>query len=298
MMQFIKPVQIGDAQFISSTRAENDHAAWSGATTYAQDARVILASTHRIYLSTQAGNLNHDPATDDGTWWLDVGPTNRWAMLDAVVGTVTAQASPLTVTLKPGFITSLALLDIAGTSITVTMTDGPGGPTVYNRSFDVSDTAILTDWWEYFYAQITPNKTLVISDLPPYETGHLSVSIAAAGTAQCGTLAVGQAVDVGDIAYGARIGITDYSRKETDDWGGSYVSQRAFAKRFEVIASIPATRVDYVAAQFAAIRATPVIWLGGTQYDSLLAFGWLRDWGINIAYPTYSEASMTIEGLT
>jgi hypothetical protein len=298
MMQFLRPTPITDAQFVSSTRAENDHAAWSNATTYAEGDRVILTSTHRIYYSVQAGNLNHNPATDDGTWWLDIGPTNRWAMFDSALGTVTAQATPLTVVLDPGFINSLALLDIAGSSVTVTMTDGAAGPTVYNRTFDIADDAILIDWWGYFYSPITPATTLIVNDLPPYLTGRVTVSIAAAVTAECGTLAVGELVDIGPVRYGARLGITDYSRKETDDWGSTFVQQRAYAKRFEVDVTLPATSVDYVARQFAAIRATPVIWIGDTQYESLIAYGWLRDWGINISYPTHSDASITIEGLT
>jgi hypothetical protein len=298
MMQFLKPTPITDAQFVSSTRAENDHAAWSNATTYAEGDRVILTSTHRIYYSVQAGNLNHNPATDDGTWWLDIGPTNRWAMFDNALGTVTAQATPLTVVLDTGIINAIALLDIAGTRVDVTLTDGAGGPSVYARSFDIADDAVLLDWWMYFFDAITPASTLVINDLPPYISGRLTVSIVAGVTAECGTLAIGEMIEVGEVRAGARLGIIDYSRKETDEWGSTYVQQRAYAKRFEVDVTLPATSVDYVARQFAAIRATPVIWIGDTQYESLIAYGWLRDWGINISYPTHSDASITIEGLT
>jgi hypothetical protein len=94
-MKYIKPTPITDTEFISSTRAENDHAAWSAATTYALAARVISTATHRIYESVQAGNLNH--ALTDVAWWIDIGPTNRWAMFDTVVGSITSQATPLTV---------------------------------------------------------------------------------------------------------------------------------------------------------------------------------------------------------
>jgi hypothetical protein len=41
---------------------------WSGATTYAADVDVI-GSNNRKYRSAQAANTNHNPTTDDGTWW-------------------------------------------------------------------------------------------------------------------------------------------------------------------------------------------------------------------------------------
>ena len=116
-MKFINPVAITDAMLISSTRAENDYTTWASGTTYALAARVISTTTHRIYESVQAGNLNHNPITDSGTWWIDVGPTSRWAMFDQTVGTVTEQASPLTVVLAPGAITALALLVLEGADV-------------------------------------------------------------------------------------------------------------------------------------------------------------------------------------
>ena len=83
-MQFIKPVSISDATLISSTIAETDYSAWSSGTTYALGDKVILTSTHRVYESLQAANTNHNPTEAASTWWLDIGPTNRWAMFDDV----------------------------------------------------------------------------------------------------------------------------------------------------------------------------------------------------------------------
>jgi hypothetical protein len=102
-LKFLKPVAMTDALLISSTAPENDYAAWASGTTYALAARCISTTTHRIYESVQAGNLNHDPTTDTtATWWLDVGATNRWKMFDAAVGSQSSLASPLTVVIDPG----------------------------------------------------------------------------------------------------------------------------------------------------------------------------------------------------
>lgn len=298
-LKFLTPVEITDAILVSSTRAENDYSAWSSGTTYAAGDKVIKTSTHRIYQSVQGANTNHDPATDTtATWWLDIGPTNRWAMFDQTVGSVTSQATPLTVVLDPGFVGALALLDVAGTAVTVSMLDAPAGSTVYNQTFDMTDTAELLDWWMYCFSPITPKTSLLVEDLPPYSTGRLTVSIAAATTASCGTLAVGNMVECGEVQYGVKVGIIDYSRKETDAYGVTSVTERAYAKRLECELVVMNTAVDYVTQQLAAVRATPVVWVAGTQLNCLTAYGWARDWGVTIAYPNHSLMNLTIEGLT
>ncbi len=295
---FISPVAITDSVFVSSTRAENDYTAWSGATTYAAGDRCILVSTHRIYQSVQAGNLNHDPATDAGTWWVAIGATNRWCMFDQSVGSVTSQATPLTVVLHPGDITaSLALLDLDGTSVDVSMTDGLAGPSVYSKSYDITDDATLASWWDYFFAPLTPATTLIVNDLPAYSNGYVSVTINAATTARCGTMVVGNGVEVGSLRAGVQVGIIDYSKKTTDDYGVTSILERAFAKRIEADVLITNAQLDYISTKFAEIRAIPVVWSFDSAYDCLQVYGWVKDWSATIIYRDYSEKRLTIEGL-
>jgi hypothetical protein len=42
------------------------------------------------------------------------------------------------------------------------------------------------------------------------------------------------------------------------------------------------------------------VWIadGTGAYGSMTIYGFYKDWGISIPYPTISEASITIEGLT
>lgn len=294
-MQFLSPVQISDGNLLASSIPETDHPAWAAGVTYALGARVVNA--HRVWQSVVGGNVGHDPALDAAAeYWVDVGPTGRWAMFDASVGTVSAAAGDIVVSLQPGFVSALALLDVTGSAVRVQMSSA--GAPVYDRTFAMSDNAELLDYWMYFFAPITPSTVLVVPDLPPFEDGVITVTISpSSGLAACGTLAVGDLVEVGAAQYGARLGVIDYSRKETDEWGVTAVTERGYAKRFEPSVLIPARSVDYVARQLAAVRARPVIWVGIAQYESTVVFGWLRDWGITISYPTHSVASITIEGL-
>lgn len=299
-MKFINPVAIADAHLISSTRAETDYSAWNSGTTYAAGDRCISTSTHRIYQSVAAGNLNHNPTTDTGSWWVDIGPTNRWAMFDKTVGTVTEQATTLTVVLAPGAITALALLDLEGSEVVVTMTDTPGGAVVYSATIPlVDDDPPVTDWWTYYTSEFKQRTSVILDNLPYYGTCRLTVTINSVTTAGCGTLAVGRSVSVGKTLTRPRIGITDYSRKQTDDYGVTAVVQRAYARRVEADVLVASSLVDTVSAALAEIRATPVVWIGDetSTFESLTVYGWVRDWDIVIAGLTFSEARLTIEGL-
>lgn len=85
------PFVFTDSDLLYTTVSENDHAEWSSATTYALGARVIrtTATTHNIYESLQAGNLNKVPESTLGTWWVIVSKTNRWKIFDNSEGSQT-----------------------------------------------------------------------------------------------------------------------------------------------------------------------------------------------------------------
>jgi len=300
-MKFIRPVQITTPKLTAHSVAENDYAAWLVGTTYALAAKCISTTTHRIYESIQAGNTGHDPTTDDGTWWLDIGPTNRWAMFDQTVGTVTTSASPMTLTIAPGTVVdSLALLDMAAQTVRVVMTNATVD--VYDQTYTLGEYIEPVDWYQYFFSEIQTADTLIINDLPPYASASIALTLTSTAAIGVGTLVVGTLIDVGKTVYGVGIGIIDYSRKETDVFGVTSVLERAYAKRIEADVTIENSLIDYIARNLAAVRATPCVWVAdnadGSLYASLVAYGFFKDWRINIPYPTISEASFTIEGLT
>jgi len=297
-MRLIRPTTLTDAMLTSSTAPETDHPAWSSATAYAVGARVILAATHRRY-EALAASTNVSPSTDP-TKWLDLGPTNRWAMFDARVGTATSRTGSLQVGLAPGTIDALALIDTEAESATVTLT--AGGVQVYSRSqtFNVGGVAI-DNWFSWFFEQLGQKTSMLFLDVPVYAAGQLSVTLTRdnpADSVSCGTLLVGRQLSLGDTEHGADIGIIDYSRKETDQFGVTSVVERAFAKRMTAKVVMPTDAIDDIHRSLAALRATPVLWIGSESFESLTVYGFYKEFSIDIAYPTVSYCSLTIEGLT
>lgn len=298
-MKFIRPTLIADAMLISSSVLENDYPAWIGATLYAEGARVIRATAtiHKIYERRVSGATATAPELDADNW-IEVSPTNRWKMFDKAVGTETVAAAPLAVTVAPGVVRALALLDIAASSVRVVMTDGATGPTVYDREFVMADTAETVDWYGYFFGELRRQSDLLVTDLPPYGSGRLTVTLEASGDARCGTMVVGALVEIGQTQHGAGIGIVDYSRKDVDEYGVATILERGYAKRTDVSVWCENARIDYIVKQLAAVRATPCVWVANARYGSLIVYGFYRDWDIDIPYHNNSIARLTIEGLT
>jgi hypothetical protein len=297
-MKLIRPTTLTDAMLTTSTAPENDYAVWSAGTAYAVGARVILTATHRRY-EALAGSTGVNPVSDPSNW-LDIGPTNRWAMFDDRVGTATTRAGSLQVVLAPGATDGVALIDTNGESATVTLM--VSGSPLYSKtqSFNVGGTAI-DNWFSWFFEPLGRKSSLLFLDIPVYEAGVLTVTVIRdnpADLVSCGTLLVGRQFTIGDTEHGADIGIIDYSRKETDQFGVTSVVERAFAKRMTARVVMQTSAIDDVHRNLAALRATPVLWIGSESFESLTVYGFYKEFSIDLAFPTVSYCSLTIEGLT
>lgn len=293
-MKRIRKTLVTDAVLISSSVPETDYGVWESTTTYTLGARVI--KSHRQWESAQAGNLNHDPASAGLSWWIDLGPTNRMAMFDDKVGTQTVTPLSLTVVLAPGRIDALALLQVAAALATVTMTIG--ADVVYEREVSLIDDSGITDWYAYFFEPIRPKDYVVITDLPVYGEAITTINLSKpAGDVACGMAIVGLKSHLGDTLINPSVGINDYSKKSTDDFGNTTLVPRSFSKRMSVKLIVDNSEIDRIHADFSDIRATPVVWIGDEEYSSLLVYGFYRDFEIDIAYANFSYCSLNIEGM-
>lgn len=296
-MRIIRPVEITPAILTTSSVPETDYAAWSAATAYAVGALVMY--NHRNYEALVA-HTGANPETDTSSpaKWLDLGANNRWRMFDDKVGSLTEQTGSIAVTLTPGaVINSLALFNLLGRSLSVTLTDATEG-IVYQRSLSLVDAG-AADWYDWFFSPIGRQTDAVLTDIPAYGTAALSVTVDnASDTAACGHLVIGRQADIGVALYGTSVGITDYSRKETDAFGNALVVERAFSKRAEFDVAVDTPQISRVQRLLAAIRSRPVVWIGAQGYESTVLFGYYRDFQISISGPTVSDATITVEGLT
>jgi hypothetical protein len=299
-MKLIRPNTMTPALLTSSTATEA-HAAYAAGTTYAAGARVLYttATATSIYESLQASNLGKQPDTNP-TWWARIGPSNKWAMFDEQVSTVTTAASTLTAVFATGLMDTLAVVGIDAESATLTVRDGAGGPIVYQRTASVTGNQVA-DWYEYFFTDPTVRRTMaVFYDIPPFANAVATLTVTSGGTVSLGMVTFGRMAEVGCTGFGVQAGITDYSRKETDEFGGTTFVKRAFAKKLTASVQVDVLQLNRVQRMLYDLRATPVLWIGSDVpefSEPLTVFGFYRDFYCAINGPTVSQYQLEIEGL-
>ena len=301
VLQVVKPMALTDAMLIATNVTEADYAAYAAGTTYALGARVIVVATHKIYESLQAANVGHDPTlAASATWWIEVSPTNRWKAFDGSNSSQTVKATSITYQIRPGkAITAVSLLNLTGaTSVRIRLVDATYG-TVYDKTTSLSTLPSTPSWWSWtFGARVAPTLS-VATDLPSIPTADLYIDLAGTTDLAVGVIAFGQARSIGmGVQHGARLGIQDYSRKETNDYGDTVLVQRAYAKTANFDMFLERAEVDRTSSYLVSLRATPCLWIGSAQYEATVIYGFYKDFAVTISYPTVSDCSLQIEGLT
>lgn len=298
-MIVIRPHVVTDSTLDSSNVAETDHSAWNSGTTYNANDYVIVTTpnVHTIYKSVQGSNLNHDPATDDGTWWTAQGATNRWKMFDQYVSSQTSNSTSIVVDITPAeLFNALALFNVSADTVQVVVDDPMAGE-VYNQTLTMIEPPPVSGWYSWFFDDITQKSTAVFLDLPAYKAATVTVTISAA-TAKCGALVLGKQFQIGSTEWGAGSGIIDYSVKSTDEFGNFTITPRAYSDRVEFNCVVSTSQVSAVKSMLTAYRSTPLVWVGSERYEALIAYGFMKDFDINFSNLIISDVSIIVEGLT
>ncbi len=300
-MKIIKPTDVTTAMLASSTASEDDYAEYNPSATYAVDARCISSITHRIYQSIVNDNVGNDPTLPGSAQeWMDVGPTNRWAMFDNVVGTVTSVAAQLIIELNPGPVSGIALMEIVGETAVISMKSAPGGTVVYSKTIDL-EGSLVTSVYDWFFQPLEQRRNVIFTDLPwHYFAPELTISISSSSSGvECGVCKLGEVIEIGSSEYGATSGIIDYSIKRKDDFGAYTFLERGYSKRATF--HIETDAVDYprISRALASLRVIPCVYIGTelAHYEPLVIYGKYNDFSINVAYATTNYCSLDIEGL-
>ena len=300
----IVPKTINDSNFITSTVLEPDttqsEAAYNPATSYGvgPSFRVVSTITHKIYESLQADNVGHTPHTSP-TWWVEVGPSNRWAAFDSSGGTYTkTSGTPLEFSFTADRATSIALVELTARSVRI-RASATGYGTYYDQTYSLGDRAVIQNWYDYFTADSFLATELIVTDIPAIPATTFTITIENnTNPLQLGNFIVGNAIELGATQYGAKIGNTSYSKKDVDEFGKATIVKRGFSKKMDCVLKVENTVVDSVAARLNYLDATPCLWVGANgAFESLTVYGFYKDYSVDISGPTHSLCSLQIEGL-
>jgi len=296
--KMIPVVTMTDAILTSSTVPENDHAAWDSVTTYALDDSVIKG--HKIWISTQASNLNHDPETDDGTWWSEGLATNRWKAFDGYIQDQASQADEMSWELTPSqVVTAVSFFNLDAQTVTVTQTDPVEG-VVYDETFDLNDTSSVFDAWSYFFGEIVFRNNLCITGLLPYSASVIDVTVSnTGGTAKLGQLAIGAVNELGITADQVPLGIDDYTRLNEDEFGRTSPAIRGYARTASPLIMVDTQRVRYLERLVAEQRGLPTVWSFDTRdaENDLVYIGYFRRFSMVYQYAQKTTFDLEIRSL-
>jgi len=246
-----------------------------------------------IFDQSDSSNVGHQIAIreTDGTAWTDGVTTTGTLGTDSETTFVVPDDAP----------DDLQYYCVAhgismGNDITV---EGDGE--VYNEDFSLLDNSDIVDLFTYFFAEQGKKTEALFTGIPPYLDSSVEVSITtdSGEDAKVGQIVFGFLSNFGLTTYGTSVGIEDYSRKETDDFGNFVITERAFAKLVDYDVRLETGKARTVQNTLANFRATPLVYIG-SEDEALAAivYGFYRRFDITLEGPAYSFAAIEVEGLT
>ena len=295
-MKVIKSIVTTDAILTYSNIAEDEHPAWLSGTSYNANARVI--HNHKIYERVIAGAGTTTPDIDQVNW-LYISYTNRWRMFDNVISNTSSRIGGITFTLTPSqSVDSLILLNVNAASVRVVMNDSVDG-VVYDQTEILSGNESITDYYSYFFNNISEKKTTaVFLDMPSYPTATITVTVSSGSAlAEVGEVVYGVKTIVGRTNYNTAIGIKSFSRKEVDEFGTVTVVKRRNSKYCEYDIDIDNYKLSEIQRFFSDIDSIPCVFIGNEYMDELIVYGFYSEFKATIAYPTVSKCTLRVEGL-
>ena len=191
--------------------------------------------------------------------------------------------------------TAFALLNFKATSIRAVVKDGDG-LVMYDRT--VNTLKDVDGYWNYYFLPLERIVDQAVTNIPVSPVATLEVTLTQEGGPALGQVIAGQSWPIGTTQYNTRLGIRDYSRKDTDEFGNTRLVKRANAKRTSLPLYLHPSRLDSVREILARMHGLPALWLGDDNegigsYQSLTVWGWLEDWNATVIGP--NEISMTID---
>lgn len=279
---------------------------WSSGATYALGARVHLSSTHRVYESVKDSNTNRDPsypvnqfsASGVATWWLEIGPTNRYAAFDGLINSQTSGASPLRFTLTPGAFSGVALFGVEADSYSLEVREYSGGPSFFVESNVPLEASQPEDYYEYFFDPFKPLTQLIRTGLDPYSGSEVTLTLyKGSGDAKLGMFAVGNLRPVGIPQREARVEPQDFSYFRQDAFGNSVVKKRPSATGMTIKTVMDKDDAGVVLDTVKEVLGVPVVVIGSQarKFEWMTVFGLISGSMTPGPYP-YTTLDITVRG--
>lgn len=321
-------VKLIDIDLESSTVSESAYNEYDDTHAYIIDDIIYVSfesngttdrTPHEIYKSLADANTGNYPPDNPSKWSL-IGATNKWKMFDGFVNTQTEDTSTIIVEIDASKTNSVGLFQLTGKTVTLTLSitssyqdesddyyrdesDAFYGDTAITKKTEIIDldSSPVYDYYEYFFAEFFYKSDIFWTYPYYYKDAILKIEIEPyLNETKCGMCALGKSIALGTTQWNPHISIEDYSKKDTDSLGRTYLSQGNFAKKNEFDLWVKNVDIDMMRRILTDVRGLPIITNANeinTNYESLIIYGFYRNFEIIIPGPVMSKCSLEIEGL-
>lgn len=306
----IAPNKVTEAVMLSNSVAEPaaGETVWNASTNYTAGTYVIRTQTHKKYKALVGGVDSTPPenaliATSTvPAKWLEVGSTNRWAAFDSTIGSQTIDASgTLTIELLAEAVEGIALLELKGQRVRITMyeTTAVGAQVVF-QSDDLLDGSIIDSVYSWLFTDYIQRRNYLRLDLPAgYWKARLKIEIFGSSGAGVGAIVIGKSIRLGCPQFGAGVGIINFGKVASDDFGNRQWLEGTYARRITLPIMSKPQELSRLDRQLSALRSTPAVYIGCTHpdYEALICFGVYKDLYITTQDFSRIALNLEIEGL-
>lgn len=295
-MKLIRPIEVTESNLTSNVAITETE--WTAGTYATGTERYVGTSLYEVVADPNTSDEPTAGVLADPPTWLAIGQINQFRMFSGVIFEQTENSGSIEVTIADdAVVNAVALFNLSGNTVTVSMNDPVEGE-VYSSTKSLLDNSDVTDWYSYFFEDITLKIDLAFLDLPSYSTATVTVVIdAGAEVAKAGEMVLGSARTLGLTSYGTSVGIVDYSIKERDSFGGAIIKERTFSRRVGYELQVDTSKINSIVNTLASVRAKPIVYIGDENESSTIVYGYYRDFGITYSTPSFSSCSLEVEGL-
>ncbi|WP_429949648.1 hypothetical protein ACQYWY_21925 [Comamonas sediminis] len=223
-MLVLSPVTITDSMFLAGTVPEIDttagEVAWvSGGAVAEGNERVFNRGVWKA--ARVPPNPALTPLQDPGTWTL-MRPSNRWASFDKYPRTAQVnRKGRVDYVIRPGFFNGLALENLKGSRLEISIKNGPGGPDLMPPQ-TIPLRVRPAGWKSYWFGRKLQITKFRLDKLPfnPAAVIYISVIADPAEEVGIGWISIGDWVNFGIPRLGLASGTVMGARAEIENFSG------------------------------------------------------------------------------
>lgn len=277
---------------------------WQSGTTYTfvSGENKQVTYNKRTYQLAATTTINTTlPTSTSPSYWVDAGPSNRWASFDLLRNSASKNRNQLTIVLSTGTrVDTAVLVGMQGVrKAIINVYSATAGGTMYTLNKDLTNRE-PTGWYDYFFSDITTSKSTVFTNLPPYSDAIISITLIGSDI-ELGGVVLGKAVYLGSVQRGITSDVINFSTVTRDVFGNATMVQRRNVPKTNQTLFADKSLINNIRAVRDQLNAIPAAWIGledlPDQYffETLLIIGFYKNFTINIDNPINITVNLELE---